>query len=210
MNVNMKQFYELSDFSLFSGCRNDYLEEMLAAASCRLSSYHSGDIIALQDSVCRSLLLLAEGTVSARMTNPDGKEITIENLSAAEILAPAFIFGSENTFPVTILANSECHIWTLSKDNLLEIMQKDSIILRNFLRIISDRSLFLSRKLNEFALQSLSSRFLSYLKKHKRISNVQEVSEILGVARPSLSRVIALLLERGEIMKEEQGYIIVE
>ena len=65
--------------------------------------------------------------------------------------------------------------------------------MRNFLQLVSDRTLFLSKKLNAFALQSLKSRILNYLRMHGTILNQQEVAQILGVARPSLARALSEL-----------------
>ena len=87
------------------------------------------------------------------------------------------------------------------------MMEADRTVLRRFLENISDRSVFLSRKLNEFALQSLPTRILSYLKTHGSIQNIQEVAFIMGVARPSLSRALSLLLEQGRVRKEAGGYL---
>ncbi len=64
----------------------------------------------------------------------------------------------------------------------LEFMHQYPVIMQNFLKLISDRSLFLSKKLNEFALQSLKSRLLNYVKMHGGIGSQQEVAHILGVA----------------------------
>ena len=65
--------------------------------------------------------------------------------------------------------------------------------MQNFLRIISDRSIFLSKKVNSFALQNLKERLLNYLHIHGDIKNQQEVANILGVARPSLARALSEL-----------------
>ena len=89
-------------------------------------------------------------------------------------------------------------------------MEQDAAVLRNFLRLISDRSLFLSRKLNEFALQSLSTRVLSFLKCNGAIQNIQDVAFIMGVARPSLSRALSLLVEQGQVRKEGSGYVLTD
>ena len=78
-------------------------------------------------------------------------------------------------------------------------MHAQPAVMRNFIAIISDRSLFLSRKLNEFALQSLKSRLLNYLQMHGGIHNQQEVAFILGVARPSLARALSELIAEGKI-----------
>jgi DNA-binding GntR family transcriptional regulator len=69
--------------------------------------------------------------------------------------------------------------------------------MHNFLRLVSDRTLFLSQKLNAFALQSLKSRILNYLRIHGSIRNQQEVAQILGVARPSLARALSELAGEG-------------
>ena len=76
--------------------------------------------------------------------------------------------------------------------------------MRNFLQLVSDRTLFLSKKLNAFALQSLKSRILNYLRMHGTILNQQEVAQILGVARPSLARALSELASEGCIRMEEK------
>ena len=85
-------------------------------------------------------------------------------------------------------------------------METDDALLRNFLRQISDRSVFLSRKLNEFALQNLSTRIVSYLQRSGVITNIQDVAFIMGVARPSLSRTLSAMVEEGVLIKTEEGY----
>ena len=70
----------------------------------------------------------------------------------SKLLAPAFIFASENRFPVNIETLETSEVLILNKDAFLEFMHQYPIIMQNFLKLISDRSLFLSKKLNEFAL----------------------------------------------------------
>lgn len=47
---------------------------------------------------------------------------------------------------------------------------------------------------------------VGYLKDNHVISNLQEAAFILGVARPSLSRMIAQMVEQGTVRKTERGY----
>lgn len=202
----MGRFYDILDFTLFEGVNKDSIAEFLKNASKKISSYKKGDIAIFQDSLCKSLSLLCQGTLLAKMTNAEGKEIVIEHLAAPEILAPAFIYGTENRFPVTLQAEDDVIIWSLSKDDFLKMMETDDALLRNFLRQISDRSVFLSRKLNEFALQNLSTRIVSYLQRSGVITNIQDVAFIMGVARPSLSRTLSAMVEEGVLIKTEEGY----
>lgn len=205
----MSTFYDLYDFSLFANADRSLIDRLLQQSANRITAYHEGDLIALQGDSCHSLMMLCSGSVSARMTHDEGKEIVIETLHAPEILAPAFLYGSENRFPVTLFAATDCHVWFISRDVFLEMMEADRTVLRHFLKNISDRSVFLSRKLNEFALQSLPTRILSYLKTHGSIQNIQEVAFIMGVARPSLSRALSLLAEEGRVRKKAGGYVAV-
>lgn len=204
----MSRFYEIYEFPLFSSGNRDVMNEYLKEIPSRISSYRKGDIVALQGSLCKSLMLLCQGSLSARMTSAEGREIVIETLEAPEILAPAFIYGSDNRFPVTLISEDESMVWSLSKDEFLKLMEKDRGVLGYFLKNISDRSVFLSKKLNEFALQSLSTRIVSYLKCNGKISNIQELAFIMGVARPSLSRSLSSMVESGVLEKTEEGYVL--
>lgn len=202
----MSTFYDIYDFSLFANAERNDIDRFLQNTSSKIKLYEKGDIVALQNSPCKSLMLLCEGSLSARMSNIEGKEIIIENLHAPEILAPAFLYGSENKFPVTLRAEENVRIWLLSRDAFLNLMETSPIILSNFIQNISDRSIFLSKKLNEFALQNLSTRIISYLKNKGEISNIQEVAFIMGVARPSLSRTIQAMVEQKLLRKTKNGY----
>lgn len=206
----MGDFYEIYDFPLFAGVRRDDIDRFLHDSPSRIDQYRKGDMVALQGSTYRSLMLLCEGTLSARMGNEDGKEIMIETLHAPEVLAPAFLYGAENVLPVTLRAEDDVRVWLLSRDAFLKMMETDSVLLGNFIRGISDRSIFLSRKLNEFALQNLNTRIISYLRNKGEIRSIQEVAFIMGVARPSLSRTIQAMVEQGILCKTDNGYELVE
>ena len=162
----------------------------------------------MQNSVCRSLFILCRGSVYAQMTSAEGREFTLDTLSAPDVLASAFLFGTENILPVTIVANSDCEVWVVSKECVRSLIEQDRAILHNFLAVLSDHSLFLSRRLEQFALQTLSSRLIGYLENNHAIQNLQETAFILGVTRPSLSRAIAQLVRQGVIRKMDNGYAL--
>jgi len=198
------------ELPLFRGCDTETAETILSASPGRITSYDKGDLISMQGYACRAVLLLCEGSAYARMVSEEGKEFTLDTLSAPETLASAFVFSSDGIFPVTIIASSPCTIWSISRETLFRLVSSDSSILRNYLRIISDHSMFLSRRLNEFALQTLSSRITGYISHDGPISSLQEAAFILGVARPSLSRAILQMVSQGILRKGPEGYVLAE
>lgn len=81
--------------------------------------------------------------------------------------------------------------------------------MKNFIRLLSDKSIFLSKKINTFALQTLKERLVSYLKNNveERITQ-QELANRLGVTRPSLSRVLSELINEGTLSVENRKIFI--
>ena len=185
--------------SLFEGCEAEALHQLLREAPNSLRIYKEGEYIARQGDACRSLFILMKGNVKTQMENAEGKQLTIDWIKAPDILAPAFIYASENRFPVNVEATELCEVLVMDRTRFEAFMHAQPAVMRNFIAIISDRSLFLSRKLNEFALQSLKSRLLNYVQMHGGIHNQQEVAFILGVARPSLARALSELIAEGKI-----------
>ena len=108
--------------------------------------------IAMQNSVCRSLYLLGEGSVYARVISEEECECTLDTLLAPDVLASAFLFGTENILPITMIAHSYCKLWIINKACVLSLIEQERAVLHNFLAVLSDHSLFLSRKLEQFAL----------------------------------------------------------
>lgn len=199
---------DILSFPLFRGCDKESVNRILEESYPRYSSYRKDDIIAMQGYGCRSVFLLCKGSAYARMVNEEGKEFILDTLSAPDVLASAFIFSTAKIFPVTILAAGDCEILTIGRESLTKLLHTDKAILDNYLTIVSDHSMFLSRRINEFALQTLSSRVLSLIENDGPISNLSQAAFILGVARPSLSRTVSQMVSQGVLRKTEAGYVL--
>lgn len=199
---------DIYSLPLFYGGNKELIDNILQENPARHRLYAKGDIIALQGYVCKQLYLLCSGSAYARMVSEEGREFTLDTLSAPEVLASSFIFSTDGIFPVTIIAASDCSIWLISREAMLRILKADQTVMQNYLRVISDHSMFLSNRLVEFALQTLSSRIVSYIENNGPISNLQETAFILGVARPSLSRAVSQLVSQGTLRKTTDGYVL--
>ncbi len=205
---NFENNPDILSFPLFRGCDRESVNRILEESYSRYSSFRKDEIIAMQGYGCRSVFLLSKGSAYARMVNEEGKEFILDTLSAPDVLASAFVFSTAKVFPVTILAAGDCEIFTIGRESLTKLIYADKAILENFLTIVSDHSMFLSRRINEFALQTLSSRIVSFIENDGPISNLSQAAFILGVARPSLSRTVSQLVSQGVLMKTEAGYVL--
>ena len=96
-------------------------------------------------------------------------------------------------------------VWYIHHEAFFNFMTAHPAVLQRFLAILSDRSHFLSNKVRSFAVKSLRDRVLDYIRQHGAITNVAEAAEMLGVARPSLSRILADLQDEGLLERTEKG-----
>ncbi len=200
---------QLKQSPVFQNIGEERLENFLNDAPHSLKSYNKQDLIVMQGERCRSLYMLYSGKVQAVMTHPDGKELVVEVLEAPVAVAPILLFGSKDKFPVSLIAVSAVEIIVINKDKFLRWMQEDVQLMQNFLRIISDRSVWLTEKINSFALQSLEMRLAHYLFFHSESPESQsDIAKRLGVARPSLSRVVSGLVDKGVITIEKRKIIV--
>jgi len=177
-----------------------------------LRSYAKGDFIAIEGDVCSRVYLLYDGSVIAHMTGNDGKKLIIEEIKEPCILASAFMFASDNRFPVTAeVSSDEATVLVFGRDVFVKLMQSHTQVLNNFIRAISDRSLLLSQRLKASALQSLRVRLAHFLyEHHMELPTQQLLSERLGVARPSLSRVVAQLADEGYIEQKHRKIYVMD
>ena len=196
-------YKKLAEAPVFRGLSERFLENFIGRTPNALREFGIGDFIALQGTVCQSLYLLYSGRVRTNMVNEEGKQVTIEEIEAPRLLAPAFIFATDNRL-------TNCEVLVLNRTDFVDLMHREKIVMQNFLRIISDRSIFLSRKLNAFALQDLKTRLLAYLREHENPRSRQEIADILGVARPSLARVLSELADEGYLRIEKRKITVVQ
>lgn len=195
---------ELKQLPLFAGLKDGDLDELLSAPH-RRRVYPAGKTIMSAGDAVLSLMVLAAGRVETRMGG-DEREVVMDRLAAPCLLAPAFLFASVGTLPVDVMAIEECTVWTLNREGFVRFMAAHPDVMRRFLRMISDRSRFLSEKVRTFAIKGLRNRVLDYLSLHGVITSVAATAEQLGVARPSLSRVLSEMVEEGIIKYSNKKY----
>lgn len=203
----MANFNILSQSPVFRGIPANKLEELFMDIHFQIKKYWKDDIIVSSGETCDRLSIVQLGSVKAEMNDYSGKTIKIEDIEAPNPLATAFLFGKNNQFPVTVVANSAVEIVNIPKAEFVKLLQKDMQILNNYLNAISTRTQFLSRKLKFLSFRTIKQKVAHYLLEQagNRLQIVElphsqgQLAEIFGVTRPALARTL------GEMSKD--GYI---
>ncbi len=163
----------------------------------QIKKYKKGEVIVYaQDQVIQQLILL-NGKIKNEMSDFNGKTIKITDMVSPKILAPGFIFGNVNHYPVSIFAKSECEIMVISKEFFISTLLNNRQLQLNFFIIISNQTQFLTRKINFLSLKTLKSKIAFFLlnkfKQQKKSTIIlpqsqTQMADLFGVTRPSLSR----------------------
>jgi len=212
MELISKEFLDLiQDCPLFTGVRKEELIGLLASASGRIRSYGKGEMVAQAGDEIAFLHILVSGHVKGEMIDITGKVIKIEDIEPPRPLAPAFLFGEQNRYPVNITAGMDVKLLSIPRENFLKMMQASEQVLRNFVNIVSSRGQFLSSKIRFLSFTTIRGKLAQYLLDHAgksgegpfQIPHSQaQLSELFGVARPSVGRAISELNQEKIIRTE--------
>jgi len=197
----------LSKSPVFKGIPPQELETLLKQVRTRLKKYEKGQTAAYRGDRCRSLLILVEGSIRGEMLDYSGKLMQVETVTAPKPIAAAFIFGKKNSFPVDAVANVNVVMLSIPKESLVRLMQLNTLVLTNYLDLVSNKTHFLTERLWFMSFKTIREKLAHYILSLAgtegdsiRLSrNMQELSEFFGVSRPSLSRVVGQMTAEGII-----------
>jgi len=203
-------FHQLSKTPLFRGIPTDEIPLMLGQENYSLKRYFKDDMIASSGDECNHLMILIMGSVRGEMLGNSGQILKVEDVEAPRAIASGFIFGSNNTFPVSIFANEASQILFIPKFSVLGHLRTNKVFLNNFLNSISDFIYFLSQRIYFLSFKTIREKLAQYLlnisspdRDHfKMPKSHTTLSEYFGVTRPSLSRVFSNLEKEGIIRTE--------
>lgn len=196
---------KIKSCQLFRDCDTDSLTQMLENTPYHMAHYHSGRYITRKGDDCTNVLLIVQGTVFTNVINPDGKQLIIDFYTGPIVLAASFVFFDLAKYPVNVVAQTDCTVLYIDNAAFKGWLEHDRQIKNNFIGILSDRGLHLGRLLHDIAFLSLRERVTAYLNVHKKITNVEKLSQSLGVARTSLSRVLSEMKKEGIIERTTEG-----
>lgn len=207
MSMSEEQMIDLlGGCTLFRGMSSTEISSVLSGHLGRIKNYPRDTLIAQAGDEVRFLLILLQGSVKGEMIDYTGKVIKIEDIAPPRPLAPAFMFGSRNRYPVNITSGEDTKVLSIPRDRFLLMLQESEKVLVNFINIISSRGQFLSNKIKFLSFSTIKGKLAHYLLdiSVQTASNTfvlphsqSQLSELFGVARPSIGRAIGEMNQDG-------------
>lgn len=204
---------------LFRGITPERLFADLEEISFHTRSYKKGEILAQQGAVCNRLVILTKGSVRGEMIDYSGRLIKVEDIAAPRAIAPLFLLGEENRYPVEVTANEPTEVIELPKSSVLSLFRKNEQFLENYMNLSANYARTLSDKLFFMSFKTIRQKLASYLLrlyKQQQQTHItldrsqQELSDYFGVSRPSLARELAHMQEDGLLIADRKHITILQ
>ena len=204
---------------LFRGITLERLFADLEEISFHTRSNKNGEILAQQGAVCNRLVILTKGSVRGEMIDYSGRLIKVEDIAAPRAIAPLFLFGEENRYPVEVTANEPTEVIELPKSSVLSLFRKNEQFLENYMNLSANYARTLSDKLFFMSFKTIRQKLASYLLrlyKQQQQTHItldrsqQELSDYFGVSRPSLARELAHMQEDGLLIADRKHITILQ
>lgn len=193
---------------LFRGVPESVLRRVLAVSEYEIGIYSASDTVYSRTDFKRSLGIILDGELRVTKENADGREIVMSTLCEGNMFGAAALFNSEQEFATTITAVSDARIIFFSQRLVMRLVERETRIAENYIRYLSDRILFLNRKIyfltSGTAEQRLSSYLLNNLSEYDDTQlpmTMTQIASSLNISRASLYRALDAILESGAVIK---------
>lgn len=214
---------ELFMFPLFSNMSKSELAALLLCLKPKIRMYQRYEYIAIAGEEFDSFGLFLQGEATASKENLSGNRIMIARLKPGDMFGEALVFTGESYWPSTIQAMTDCKVMFLESSTITGLCEKACTchkkLVQNMLRIISEKAMMLTRKVDYLTIASVREKISKYLlEQYKKAGtstftiplNRKELAEYLNVARPSLSREMCRMRDEGIIDFHMSSFKIID
>lgn len=184
---------------LFRDVDEFIVEQMAEDQRCSLKEYKKDEIIYSRDKYERSLGILLSGRVQVDKPN---SSLLISTLKAGDTFGAAAMFHENEEYVNELTALSDVRVLFIPQELLEWIMRRDYQIAKNYISYLSERIIFLNRKMEALSAGSAEKKLARYLLQQQEICcSMTELSARVNMGRATLYRVLGQLEASGAIHK---------
>lgn len=175
-----------------------------------IRSYAPQDMIYNEGDICQTIGIVIKGEIEIATITHHEKEETITILKENDIFGDILLFSSHPFYLGHVIAKKKSEVAFISKQDLFYLFHHDKYFLQNYLTLICDKALHMKLQAKLFSHKNIEDRILYYFSTtadkdgYIFCSSIAQLSRILSLPRPSVSRSIQKLLQKGIIKKEDK------
>ena len=209
-------FEVLKASPLFKGLETEEINSLINNSSHQIKQFSNKEVLAYSGEKVEKAMIVLEGKLQGEMVDFAGNSLKIEEIEPPQMVAAAFLYGTESVFPVNLSALSDGRMLIIYKKDFTKMLSANQRVLNNYLNIVSGKAQFLSRKITFLSFKTIKEKIAYYLLQNFKTGNQiviinqsqKGLAEMLGVARPSLARTISEM-EIDHIIQWERNQVVI-
>lgn len=194
---------------IFRSSPEKLVVKILSSDACEEQSYKKGDIVYDRHDFKRSLGIILEGSIRVTKENADFKLMLMSTQYKGAVFGAAALFNDASEYATKLTALEDCRVAFFPQRLIERTIQREPEIARNYIAYLSERILFLNRKIFFLtagtAEQRLANFAMENLSTDRAIAlpmSMTELAAALNTSRASLYRALDTLTDCGAITKE--------
>lgn len=211
----------LKTIPLFSELSEKDLQKIVRVASKQ--KYHKDNLILIEEEVGSSMFIILDGRVKISRISDDGREVILSILSEGDFFGEmSLLDGQTRSANVTAVDDSE--LLVIRREDFLQILFDYPQIAINLLKELAQRIRKGDEHIKSLSLQDAKGRVANTLLRIAedygvfRMGQVeinelplqQDLANMAGTSRETISRVIKSLMQQGYLKKERGKIIIID
>lgn len=209
MRLNETEMELVLKTELFHGSPPSVLTRILAVSDCTAADYEKNDVVYDKTNFSRSLGIVLEGRLRVTKENADKRPIVMSTLQRGALFGAAALFNSEPEYATKITAIERSRVLFLPQRLIKRMIEREPDIAENYIRYLSERILFLNRKIYFLTAGTAEQRLAGFLLDNLAVGEYSEMpmpmhrlADALNMSRASLYRAFDELTESGAVSKQ--------
>lgn len=194
---------------LFRGSPPGVLTRILAVSDCTAAAYEKNEVVYDKTNFSRSLGIVLEGRLRVTKENADKRSIVMSTLQRGAMFGAAALFNSEPEYATKITAIEHSRVLFLPQRLIKRMIEREPEIAENYIRYLSERILFLNRKIYFLTAGTAEQRLAGFLLDNLAVGEFTEMpmtmhrlADALNMSRASLYRAFDELTASGAVSKQ--------
>lgn len=208
--IKKSDFEVLRACAVFKGLSPDELSGLAEKLNARQIRFGRQEKIFTPETHKRQLGILIKGSAEVYKTEA-GASLLMSILRPSDVFGMPSVFSENGDFPTEIRAREDCRVLFIEKEELETIFLAFPQTMRNYIGILSDRILYLNRKIDRLSTPSAAGKLKIFLENTAEKAGSDtfpmplswtETASSLGLGRTSLYRAVRELEESGYLQKD--------
>lgn len=217
--IFLEQYFPvLKSCPLFQGIEERQYAALLDCLGARVHSCDKGKAILHAGDAATQVGVVLTGSVQVCREDADGNRAIMAAIDPGGMFGEAYACAHTPSLPVSVWAAERCSILLLSLDKVTTVCSSacayHNLLIANLLRVLAQKNVFLTGKMEHLGKRTLREKLLSYLRSQETAAgrafsipfDRQALADYLCADRSALSRELGNLQRDGVVEFEKNRF----